>query len=264
MLNIITMITNPQNAYEKVFFVIIIIIFSTVLLRLITYTLKHLKRKTEIDMTLPYLIRDLLQYIIYFVAIILILDIYGINVQGILVSIGIVGIIIGFAAKDIISNFMSGMFLVTDKTIKVGDEIVVENVKGVVTDITFRKLTLLTADNVVVTVPNSLLSSKVYKNNTNEHTVKLTLPILINHSIDTEDFERKVIMECEKFDFVLNKKNNKLVVLDINEFGVNGKLSIEITDKENMEKYRLIIANTARKVLNEMANKDNPKPDKIQ
>ena len=161
MLNIITMITNPQNAYEKVFFVIIIIIFSTVLLRLITYTLKHLKRKTEIDMTLPYLIRDLLQYIIYFVAIILILDIYGINVQGILVSIGIVGIIIGFAAKDIISNFMSGMFLVTDKTIKVGDEIVVENVKGVVTDITFRKLTLLTADNVVVTVPNSLLSSKV-------------------------------------------------------------------------------------------------------
>lgn len=257
MYDIIAMLTNPHNAYQRALFVFIIIVISTILLRLITYALKHLKKRTEIDMTAPYLIRDLLQYTIYIIAIILILDIFGINVQGILVSIGIVGIIIGFAAKDIISSFMSGMFLVTDKTIKVGDEIVVGDVMGTVTNITFRQITLLTADNVVVTVPNTLLSSNVYKNNTNEHTVKLTLPISLKQSIDIEECEARIVGECEKQDFVLKKGNNKMNVLNIDEFGIHCKLYLEVKDKKNLERYRVKTANIVRKVLNEIENENS-------
>ena len=178
-MEIMNFITRPHNTIEMIVYILIIIILSTVLLRLITFTMRHLHKKEDLDMTKPYIIRDILQYTIYFIAVILILDIIGIDISGILLSVGIMSIIVGFAAKDIISNFMSGMFVVTDKSIKVGDEIVVDNIKGNVINMTFRKITIQTPDNVIVTIPNSILSTKVYTNNTNELPVVLTLIIYL-------------------------------------------------------------------------------------
>ena len=251
-MDIMNFITRPQNTIEMIVYILIIIILSTVLLRLITFTMRHLHKKEDLDMTKPYIIRDILQYTIYFIAVILILDIIGIDISGILLSVGIMSIIVGFAAKDIISNFMSGMFVVTDKSIKVGDEIVVDNIKGNVINMTFRKITLQTPDNVIVTIPNSILSTKVYTNNTNELPVVLTLIIYLKLNIDIEEYEKRIIEECEKLDFVNNKHNNKMNIIEFDDIGIKTKLYIGIKKHEDIERNRLIIGNIARKILNEM------------
>ena len=252
MINVIDYITSPHNPFEMVLFIILIIIFSTILLRLITYSIKRLNNKEDIDMTRPYLLRNLLQYLIYFIAVLLILDVVGIDIRGILVSVGIVSIIIGFAAKDVISNFMSGLFLATDKTVKVGDEIVVDNIQGTVINITFRKITIRTADNVIVTVPNSILSTKPYKNNTNELPVVLTLIVYLKLNIDIEEYEKRVIKECEMLDFVNKDYNNKMNVVEINDLGIKAKLYVDIENQSEIERNRVVIANIAREILNDM------------
>lgn len=251
MINIFQIISNPVNSYEKVLLIILIIVFSTILLRGITFAMKHLKKNTDIDMTVPYLIRDLLQYGIYIVAALLILEIFGINIQGILVSIGIVGIIIGFAAKDVISSFMSGMFLLIDKSIKVGETITVNDIQGKVIQLGFRTTKIITPDNVIVTIPNSQLGNTPYKNNTNEFPTILTLNVLLNPNIDLEKFEREIINECKKLDFTENTKM-KINLIEITEYGSKIKLVIGVKDYENIERYRLIIGNITRKLINSM------------
>ena len=263
MINFIKILTHPVNNYEKVFFIIIIIVLATILLRLITFSMKHLKKNTDIDMTGPYLIRDLLQYTIYIVAALLILEIFGINIQGILVSIGIVGIIIGFAAKDAISNIMSGMFLLIDKTVKVGETITVNNFKGEVIQVGFRTTTITTADNVIITIPNSQLGNTPYANNTNELTTLLTLPILLSPNIDIEEFEKKAIETCKNFDFTVKDSVMKVNVKEINEMGTNIVLVIGVSDYENIERYRLIIANKIRKIINDMNKSQNTNTNKV-
>lgn len=263
MINFIKILTHPVNNYEKVFFIIIIIVLATILLRLITFSMKHLKKNTDIDMTGPYLIRDLLQYTIYIVAALLILEIFGINIQGILVSIGIVGIIIGFAAKDAISNIMSGMFLLIDKTVKVGETITVNNFKGEVIQVGFRTTTIKTADNVIITIPNSQLGNTPYANNTNELTTLLTLPILLSPNIDIEEFEKKAIETCKNFDFTVKDSVMKVNVKEINEMGTNIVLVIGVSDYKNIERYRLIIANKIRKIINDMNKSQNTNTNKV-
>ncbi len=63
------------------------------------------------DVTLIYLIRDIINYIIYFIALMAILQLFDINLAETLLSLGIVGIAVSFAAKDLISNLFSGIFI---------------------------------------------------------------------------------------------------------------------------------------------------------
>jgi len=77
-----------------------------------------------------------------------------------LASAGIVGIAVGFAAKDTIANLFGGMFILADTPYKIGDYIVLDTgERGVVTKIGLRSTRLLTRDDVEVTIPNSITAN---------------------------------------------------------------------------------------------------------
>jgi MscS family membrane protein len=74
-----------------------------------------------------------------------------------LASAGIIGIAVGFAAKDTLANLFSGVFILADSPYKLGDYVVLEdNSRGKVTQISLRSTRMLTRDDVEVTVPNSI------------------------------------------------------------------------------------------------------------
>jgi len=77
-----------------------------------------------------------------------------------LASAGIVGIAVGFAAKDSLANLFAGFFIVTDAPYKVGDYIVFDTgERGRVTQIGLRSTRLLTRDDVEITIPNSIIAN---------------------------------------------------------------------------------------------------------
>lgn len=85
---------------------------------------------------------------------------WRINVGAWLASAGIVGLALGFAAKDSLSNLFAGIFIVADAPYKLGDFIVLDGeVRGAVTAIGFRSTRLLTLDDIEVIVPNSLIGN---------------------------------------------------------------------------------------------------------
>lgn len=86
--------------------------------------------------------------------------IWGINPVGWLASAGIVGIAVGFAAKDTLANLFSGFFIVADAPYKIGDYINLDSgERGKVTTIGLRSTRLLTRDDVEITIPNGVIAN---------------------------------------------------------------------------------------------------------
>jgi len=90
----------------------------------------------------------------------IVLVIWGINPVGLLASAGIVGIAIGFAAKDTLANLFSGVFILADRPYKMGDYVNLESgERGRVTHIGIRSTRILTRDDIEVTVPNGVIGN---------------------------------------------------------------------------------------------------------
>ena len=88
------------------------------------------------------------------------LEVWGLDVTPLLAGAGVAGIIIGIAAQDSIGNFFAGISLNLDQTYQVGDILQLEDgTRGTVTNISVRSTTILTRDNIEVTVPNSYLNN---------------------------------------------------------------------------------------------------------
>jgi small-conductance mechanosensitive channel len=84
-----------------------------------------------------------------------------------LASAGVIGIAVGFAAKDTLSNLFSGVFIVADTPYKVGDFVVLDNtIRGEVLEIGMRSTRLLTRDDIEVTVPNAVIANSQIVNQT--------------------------------------------------------------------------------------------------
>ena len=94
-----------------------------------------------------------------------ILLIWGINPTAWLASAGVIGIAVGFAAKDTLSNLFSGFFIIADTPYKVGDFIVLSSgERGMVTNVGIRSTRILTRDDVEITVPNAVIGNAKIQN----------------------------------------------------------------------------------------------------
>jgi len=98
-----------------------------------------------------------LQIIIYAIAAVLLLWTFEVDVTGLLAGLGVGALVIGFALKDFIENWVSGLLIISGKTYKIGDVIQVGDMKGVVTEISLRTTKLKTYDRNEIIIPNSSL-----------------------------------------------------------------------------------------------------------
>ena len=88
------------------------------------------------------------------------LIIWGINPTAWLASAGVIGIAVGFAAKDTLANLFSGFFIIADTPYKVGDFVNLDSgERGMVTQVGMRSTRLLTRDDVEITVPNNVIGN---------------------------------------------------------------------------------------------------------
>ena len=99
-----------------------------------------------------------LRVIIYIIGTFVFIAELGYDLSGLITGLGIGSVVIALAAQDLAKNLFGGVAILTDKTFVIGDTIQVNNVFGVVEDITFRTTRIRQADNTIITMPNSILS----------------------------------------------------------------------------------------------------------
>ena len=120
---------------------------------------------------------------------------WGIEITPLLGAAGVAGIAVGFAAKDTVANFFGGIALYFDDTYKIGDFIVLDDgTAGTVIKVGVRSTTLLTRDEVLVTVPNAALNAaKVTNESAPQRRRRVRVPIGVAYGTDVDAFEALAI-----------------------------------------------------------------------
>ena len=149
--------------------------------------------------TLP-LFENIAFLLIFGLAIYYIFINWNIDMTAWLASAGIIGIAVGFAAKDTLANLFSGVFIMADAPYKIGDFVVLDSgERGEVTKIGLRSTRLLTRDDVEVTVPNSVMGNSKVTNESGGRHEKFRIRVQIGVAYGSDvDQVRAILSEVGK------------------------------------------------------------------
>lgn len=239
--------------------ILLIAVGSYIIIKIVYRLTYRMEEKWDIDITVIYILNDCFKYFIIIIAFAWILELFGINIQGIILSLGIIGVAIGIASKDIVSNFLSGIFVLSDKSIRVGDVISVDNDKGTVKKIGLRTTTIINQEKHVITIPNSVLNAKQYKRYLPLEDYRINVYITLPSNVNLEEFEKDVTEAITKYDWV-NKEHGLLIKGDlVTEDGPKMLVSAWATNYEILDAGKVIIMNEINQLIH---NKYTKKPSK--
>ena len=184
-------------------------------------------------------------FLIILVAVLVLLKNFGFNISALIASLGIGGLAVAFAVKDMLANFFASVVLLFDNSFNQGDWIVCGDIEGTVVEMGLRRTTIRTFDNAMLFVPNSLLANSSVRNwNRRKRGRRIRMQIgvtysstpdqirscvkdiktmLLNHpkiAKDTDDrpplshYELDLKQNIVSLDDLLGYKSNLFVVLD--------------------------------------------------
>ncbi len=122
----------------------------------------------------------------------------GIEIAALLTGVSILGLAVGFAAQESISNFIAGVMIFLDKPFKVGDWINVDGHLGQVRRVTFRSTRLVDLDGDVVILPNTAMLNRKLVNKSENPVARCTVSIPVRPGISIDDARRVVVSILER------------------------------------------------------------------
>jgi small conductance mechanosensitive channel len=149
------------------------------------------------DRTLENLIRQVTYYAIWIVGIFLAADALGFEPEVVVTGLGLGGLVLGFALRDVLSNFVSGLLLLFLRPFALGDQIVVGDTEGTVERIDLRATQVRAYDGRVVLVPNAEVFSSRIVNNTADPVRRGSVDITIDYDSDLRRAAEEMVLAAK-------------------------------------------------------------------
>ena len=205
---------------------IYLVFFSALLIylsaKLRNWIVEQLLARTKLGVGARQATGSIIRYIVIVFGFILILQTAGIDLTALNVLAGAVGIGLGFGLQNIVNNFISGIIILFERPIKVGDRIVVGNVEGDVVRIGGRSTEVVSNDNITIIVPNSkFITENVINWSHNDRKVRFRIPVSVAYGSDVELVVRLLLEVAADDPDVLDKPAPGVRLM---EFGDNGIL----------------------------------------
>lgn len=156
-----------------------------------------------------------------------VLMIWGINPVGLLASAGIVGVAVGFAAKDTLANLFSGIFIIADRPYKLGDYVNLDSgERGQITHIGIRSTRILTRDDIEITVPNGVIgNTKIVNESGGSHTaMRIRLNLQCAYEANLQTVEDVLMKLAEEEPEISKHPAPRVRVRGFGESGINLQL----------------------------------------
>lgn len=179
-------------AFVGIFKTITIVIWLVIIIKMFVVTMEWTSSRTSSKVlqqkTLP-LFNNLGKILIVVVGAYFIFLSWNININGWLASAGVLGVVLGLAAKDTVANFFAGIFLMADSPFKEGDYILLDTgERGYVKNMGIRSTRIMTRDDIEITIPNSVIASSKIVNESGGpeeiERVRITLQVSYGSDID--------------------------------------------------------------------------------
>lgn len=176
--------------------------------------------------TLP-LFSNLSKLVLAGISAYLLIVIWDIDATGWMASAGIVGVAVGFAAKDTLANLFAGVFVIADAPYRVGDFIVLgSGERGQVNHIGLRSTRILTRDDIEITIPNSIIASSMVTNETGGPYTKRRVRVKVQVAYGSDvDRVREVLCEIpQNVEWVCESPAHKARFRGFGDSGLNFEL----------------------------------------
>lgn len=187
----------------------------------------------KLDKTSFTFVRTIVKFALISIAVVSALDSAGIKTSAILASLGVAGLSIGFAAKDALSNLISGILIFIDRPFVLGDLVEIEGTYGQVDRITLRSTRVVTPDGKMLAVPNTEIINKTVVSYTNFPHLRIDVKVTV---APTENLNviRNLLLDIIKNDpAYLHDKTAKVVVLELNDYNICLQLQAWLDDEKN-------------------------------
>ncbi|MCA9676990.1 MAG: mechanosensitive ion channel family protein [Kofleriaceae bacterium] len=163
----------------------------------------------------------------------------GVDVGALLASLGIVGLSLGFAARDSLSNLISGLFIFWDRPFVIGDLIEVGGFYGRVAQITLRSTRVVTPDGKMLAVPNTMVVNSIVASYSNFPHLRLDVRLTIGTGEDLTRVRRLLLDLIARDDAYLQEPAPVVVVTAVHDYNVEIELQAWLADEKQHIPARL-------------------------
>ena len=167
----------------KAFGALIVIGFIYLIFTLIRHGVKRIPAE-RMNTQQRLLVKKVINYAFYIIVLMYVLSLFGIKLSAIWGAAGIAGIAIGFASQTSVSNLISGLFVLGEKTMKIGDFISVGGQAGTVDSVGLLSVKVHTPDNQMIRIPNSTIINSNFINNSFFGKRRITFSVSIDYNSD--------------------------------------------------------------------------------
>lgn len=210
-----------------------------------------LHRSRRVDKGLQALLTKTFRIVMLTFITIMVLAQFGINVTSLIAGLSIIGLAVGFAARDTLENFMSGIVILLDRPFRVGDQVEVDGTYGTVMEISLRSTRLRTLSNSVMVMPNVQMVNQKLINHAMLGVMRVQIPFGIAYK-ESIDEARRVVLATTEGDARLDpNRKPTVVVTQLNDSSVDLELRVFISDPSLEVPIRFEYIEKAKKALDE-------------
>nr|HDN00720.1 mechanosensitive ion channel family protein [Deltaproteobacteria bacterium] len=153
------------------------------------------------------LLKNIFRVAVIVIGVLWILAVWNVNLTPLFASAGIAGIAVALAAKDTLANFFGGISIFADKPFKIGDYIIIDSgERGEVVSIGIRSTRINTRDDVLITIPNSIMANvKIINESAPNPRFRIRIPIGVAYESDPEKVE-DILVKTAKANSMVSKE----------------------------------------------------------
>jgi small-conductance mechanosensitive channel len=203
----ITQSTDSSSfSWETLIAVIIIVVVAYAVGRIAAYLVQRLwLRPRKVELSTDILVTRVITWSITIIGALMALSYMKLDITPLLLGAGIVGLAIAFGVQEIVANLISGLIIMVDRPIRVGDIVEVETATGRVMDVGLRASTVRTLDNVNHLIPNKLIIlNRITNYSKYDPKIRLQISIGVAYGSDMEKVRKTLLSIAEKHPKVLD------------------------------------------------------------
>lgn len=172
--------------------IVIYLIIKQLIIKMFKASKKYGIHKKSI--TITNLIINIIKYIIIIIAVLTILNFWGVDTKALVASLGVVGVIAGLAMQDILKDFLAGFSIIVDNEFDVGDNIKIGTFRGTVIELGIKNTKIRAYSGEVLTIANRNINEVI---NYSTQSSKSIVDISVDYNADLEKTEEVIKKVCE-------------------------------------------------------------------
>jgi small conductance mechanosensitive channel len=241
---------------------VLVLLVFVLLHRLATRALSNALRDSKADPALRTVGLRLARYVLFGFGFLVAANQLGFEVGSVLAGLGIVGIAIGFAAQDLLSNLIAGFTILWDRPFRIGDVVTIAGTQGSVTEIGLRSTRLRTPDVRDVILPNKDVINETIINHTSTPQLRIDLPIGVGYGEDLQRVRAVLLAAVEGHKGVAAEPAPQVVVVALGDWAVQIELRFFVREALSERNLRAEMLERAKLAL-DRAGIEIPYPQRV-